>query len=409
MDMSDFSIFSVMGIELEYMLVDKDTLDVCPKSDIILKSLAGKQVNEVDLGEIAMSNELVMHVLELKDNGPKPPDAPITELFYNALTKLQPLLDQHHMMLLPTGAHPWMNPNTETVRWPHSANTIYNQFDAIFDCKGHGWSNLQSMHINLPYANQEEFYQLHNVIRLILPLLPALSASTPILDGKVTGLLDTRLFFYGTNQQRLPKISGDIIPEFIRTEEEYHDSILEPMYQQIKPYDPDGILQYPWLNSRGAIPKFNPKAIEIRIIDSQDCILGDIAIAKAVFELLKHWQKTSPYYLEHPCDTLRLKGVYDNAIKKGFSTCVDDNELLHQWNLPKKTMTLRDIWSFLIEQISPQLEFQHQNALDNLLTYGNLSERILRATGSECTKKTMTQVYRQLGECLLENRQFIPK
>lgn len=202
--MSSFPIFSVLGIEIEYMLVDRDTLNVQPKSDLILSALAGHQVNEVELGDIAISNELVMHVLELKNNGPKAPDVPVTEHFQKTILELQPLLAQHHLLLLPTGAHPWMNPHTETVRWPHGNNAIYKQFDAIFDCRGHGWSNLQSMHVNMPYANQEEFNQLHNVIRLILPLLPALAASTPFLDSKATGLLDSRLYFYSRNQQHIP-------------------------------------------------------------------------------------------------------------------------------------------------------------------------------------------------------------
>ena len=66
--MSNYPLFSVLGIEIEYMLVDKDTLAVQPKSDVILHTLAGKSINEVVLGDIAASNELVMHVIELKNN-----------------------------------------------------------------------------------------------------------------------------------------------------------------------------------------------------------------------------------------------------------------------------------------------------------------------------------------------------
>ena len=37
--MSNYSIFSVMGLEIEYMLVDRDTLAVQPVSDVILNGL----------------------------------------------------------------------------------------------------------------------------------------------------------------------------------------------------------------------------------------------------------------------------------------------------------------------------------------------------------------------------------
>jgi gamma-glutamyl:cysteine ligase YbdK (ATP-grasp superfamily) len=406
--MSNFPIYSVLGIEIEYMLVDKDSLNVQPKSDLILSALAGQLINEVTLGDIAISNELVMHVVELKNNGPKPPDAPTTEHFQNAILKLQPLLEQNNLLLLPTGAHPWMDPNTETVRWPHGSSAIYEQFDAVFNCQGHGWANLQSMHVNLPYSTQEEFGQLHNIIRLILPLLPALAASSPLLDGKTTGLLDSRLYFYSRNQQRIPSISGDIIPEFICTEDEYQQKILAPMYQDISPFDPKGILQHQWLNSRAAIPKFDHKAIEIRIIDSQECVEADIAIAKAINAILKHWQTTSHYYLHKPCDTKRLKQVFDQTIEKGLAVRVDDGELMTQWQLPRRVMTLGEVWSQLIEKISSELDHKQQLALELILSQGNLSERILRTIGKETDKKMLKRVYHQLAHCLISNQQFMP-
>ncbi len=406
--MSNFPIFSVLGIEIEYMLVDKESLNVCPKSDVILSALAGELVNEVKLDDIAISNELVMHVLELKNNGPKPPTAPIHEHFHNTIIKLQPLLQEHNLLLLPSGAHPWMNPHTETVRWPHGSHAIYKQFDAIFDCQGHGWANLQSMHINLPYANQQEFCQLHNVIRLILPLLPAIAASSPLLDGKITGLLDSRLYFYSRNQQRIPSISGDIIPEFITTEEEYQQKILIPMYQDISSFDPEGILQHQWLNSRAAIPKFDHKAIEIRILDSQECVEADIAIAMAIRAILKHWQTTSNYYLDNPCETKRLKQIFDQSLEKGLTVKIDDPELMNQWQLPRREATLREVWSQLIEKISPQLEHKQQVALELILRQGNLSERILRAISNNTNKALLQKVYRQLAHCLVSNQQFTP-
>ena len=205
--MSKYPIFSVIGIEIEYMLVDRDTLNIRPISDVILTSLAGNLCSEAILGDIAVSNELVLHVVELKHNGPQPITAPLAQQFQQAIEQLQPVLNQHNLLFLPTGAHPWMNPHTETERWPHGNSAIYKQFDTIFNCQGHGWANLQSMHVNLPFANDTEFFQLHSAIRLLLPLLPALAASTPFLDGQYAGFKDTRLHFYGINQQLIPAIS----------------------------------------------------------------------------------------------------------------------------------------------------------------------------------------------------------
>ncbi len=408
--MSNYPIFSVLGIEIEYMLVDKNTLTVQPKSDLILNLLAGKQINEVVLGEIAVSNELVMHVIELKNHGPKPPSHAFATAFQQTILHLQPFLEQHQLELLPTGAHPWMNPLLETKRWPHGNNAIYQQFDAIFNCQGHGWANLQSMHINLPFANDEEFCQLHNTIRLILPLLPALAASTPLLDGRQTGLLNSRLDFYAKNQARIPSISGQIIPEFISSEAQYQEEILKPMYRDISPFDPSGILQHQWLNSRAAIPKFDVKAIEIRILDTQECVNADIAIASVIHAILKRWYESgSQVFLEKICSTEQLKAIYDQTIKTGLTVQIEDPSLFAQWQLPKKPgMTVRDIWSLLIESVSSELSQESQLALEHLLNHGNLSERIVRACSHDFSKEKMMQVYRQLGGCLLKNEQFNP-
>ena len=408
--MSNYPIFSVIGIEIEYMLVHKDTLTVQPYSDLILNLLAGKQINEVVLGDIAISNELVMHVIELKNNGPKPPHHPLAQQFQDTIHALQPVLEQHNLQLLPTGAHPWMNPLRETKRWPHGNNAIYEQYNAIFNCQGHGWANLQSMHVNLPFANDAEFCQLHNTIRLLLPLLPALAASSPLLDGQPTGLLNSRLAFYAQNQQRIPSISGDIIPEFIRSEAQYKDEILNPMYRDISPFDPQGLLQHEFLNSRAAIPKFDLHAIEIRIVDTQECVNADIAIAQAIHAILKRWHDSGSHLpLEKICPTQPLKTLYNQTIKQGLDVKIEDGSLFEQWQLPKKPgMSIRDAWSLLIEGVSAELCHQSQLVLEHILHHGNLSERILRACSHDFSKEKMTQVYRKLGGCLLQNKQFNP-
>ena len=103
MSKRDYPLFSVLGIEIEYMLVDKDTLDVCPKSDALLAELgSGEPVNHVIIGDLAISNELVMHVIELKNNGPRPPFSPIAEQFQHVIHTMQPWLKKNNLQLLPS-------------------------------------------------------------------------------------------------------------------------------------------------------------------------------------------------------------------------------------------------------------------------------------------------------------------
>src|SRR5690606_17301416 len=143
-----------------------------------------------------------------------------------------------------------------------------------------GWANLQSVHLNLPFDGDEEFGRLHAAIRLVLPILPALAASSPLKDGHYTGLKDTRLDVYQSNQRKVPSIAGRVVPEQVFTQKDYEEQILQRNYQDIAPYDPEGILQDEWLNSRGAIARFQRNAIEIRVLDIQECPAADLAILK---------------------------------------------------------------------------------------------------------------------------------
>ena len=109
---------------------------------------------------------------------------------------------------MPTAMHPWMDPHAEARLWPHEYNAVYAAFNRIFDCRGHGWSNLQSTHINLPFRGDEEFGRLHAAIRLVLPIIPGVAASSPAADGRLSGLLDSRLDAYRSNARRIPSISS---------------------------------------------------------------------------------------------------------------------------------------------------------------------------------------------------------
>jgi gamma-glutamyl:cysteine ligase YbdK (ATP-grasp superfamily) len=210
-------LFEGFGVELEYMIVRSDTLDVFPAADQVLLAVAGDYVSEIERGNLAWSNELVNHVIELKTNGPAPALLGLDAAFARDLGQIRELLKPLGGRLMPGAAHPWMNPARDTQLWPHEYNQVYAAFDHIFGCKGHGWSNLQCVHINLPFRGDNEFGRLHAAIRLLLPLIPALAASSPILDGRLTGLLDSRMHYYRENQKKIPAITGRVIPEPVFT------------------------------------------------------------------------------------------------------------------------------------------------------------------------------------------------
>lgn len=401
------SLFSVVGLELEYMIVDQTTLDILPIADWLLKKLAGEIVNEVELGEIAASNELALHVIELKTNGPKKESLKLEKHFYEGVQHLNQLLAENSACLMPTGAHPWYDPHKNMKLWPHGDQTIYKTFDRIFNCVGHGWSNLQSVHINLPFANDEEFSQLHNATRLLMPIIPALTASTPFIEGKETGFKDARLSYYGGNQKSIPSISGHIIPEYITNEQEYCKKILTPMYNAIAPFDSEAILQYEWLNSRGAIPRFDRSALEIRIVDTQECPLSDMTCVMSIIGGLKYLIRETDTYLTRPLELQRLRALYEQTIRDGLDTSLEAwPDYIKSLELANKNIrTVRELWRALLIEKKLDIFPAYQTTLEKILIHGNLAERLLKAKDKN-PPNNLPSLYRELTECLNENRLF---
>ncbi|RYZ55616.1 MAG: glutamate--cysteine ligase, partial [Proteobacteria bacterium] len=115
-------LFEAYGIEMEYMLVNRDTLDVMPICDKVIEGLSGHIQNDFSLGRIDVSNELVMHVLEFKCNGPQKDLVRMQKDFQEQIVFMNKFLEKWNACLLPTAMHPWMNPDLETKLWPHGNN-----------------------------------------------------------------------------------------------------------------------------------------------------------------------------------------------------------------------------------------------------------------------------------------------
>ena len=401
-----YALFDVAGIELEYMIVDRKTLSIKPICDKLMQRMAGKVVSSYDNGLIMWSNEIVNHVIELKTNGPVKNIADVAKVFHDNVLQINALLEPFDAVLMSAGAHPWMNPQYETQLWEHESNEVYALYNKVFDCNSHGWSNLQSTHINIPFANDEEFAQLHAAIRVLLPILPALCASSPILDGKATGYCDSRLEHYRKNQQRVPSITGKIIPEAAFSEAAYNQMIFNPMMAEIAPFDPQKILDCQFLNSRGAIARFDRGAIEIRILDIQECPMADLAIAEAIIAILKLMIKEVPQSCIQNFPEDDLAEIFLDCVKWGEKAVVNDRKYLEIWGVTKNSVTAEQLWKVLQQKVESHLHPNFNNVFKQIVESGTLSTRIIKYLGSDCSLQNIKEAYGQLVGCLQENKLF---
>jgi hypothetical protein len=404
-------LFEAYGLEVEYMLVDGDRLDVAPAADQLLEAAAGELADEFENGDVAWNNELALHVIEFKCNGPRPSLTGLGAAFAANVRLANDKLGREGLRLMPSAMHPWMDPNGVQL-WPHGTREIYDTFDRIFSCKGHGWANLQSQQINLPFSGDEEFARLHAAIRFLLPILPGLAASSPIVDGERNGVLDNRLVVYRSNCARIPSVTGSVVPEPVGSIGEYHERVLERIYADLEPHDPEGVLRHEWVNARGAIARFDRMAIEIRVLDVQETPLMDVAYAALIVEVLKllcaeQWLDTAGM---NRWRTEHLGTLLELAARQGEGAGVGDKQFLAGFGMRSSGTELKGLWEHLIETVSARgsLDAATGRLLEHYLRHGTLATRIGKAVGLLPARAKIARVYEDLCEALADNTPFTP-
>jgi gamma-glutamyl:cysteine ligase YbdK (ATP-grasp superfamily) len=403
-------LFEAWGIEIELVIVDRDTLDVRPIADVLLREASGGDSGDHEEGSIGWSNELVLHLVELKCARPAPTLAALAPAFQESVRRIDALLEAHGARLLPGGMHPWMDPRRETRLWPHAYAEVYRTYDRIFDCARHGYANLQSTHVNLPFADDSEFARLHAAVRLVLPLVPALAASSPLLEGRVTGCLDQRLAVYATNSRKVPELAGRVIPERIFGVAEYRAGILAPIEAALAPHDRDGHLQPEFANSRGAIARFDRGAIEIRLLDAQENPRADLALAFAVGAVVRALveERLSPLEVQQGFEIEPLARLLESTVAHGPDATLCDPAYLAALGRDPRPLAAGELWRELVDELvrpAPDAA-EFLGSLDLVLERGTLSQRILRALGGDVSRARVGAVYRELADCLHEGRPF---
>lgn len=405
-----FCLFERYGVELEYMIVDAATLDVRPVADRLVHAGGRARKNEVRHGALRWSNELVMHVIELKTDGPSRSLAGLEKLFLEEIRFLNGMLGEMGCRLLPTAMHPWMDPVRETRLWPYGNKTIYQTFDRIFDCRGHGWSNLQSTHLNLPFAGDEEFRRLHTAIRVLLPLLPALAASSPYVEGRAAPLLDMRLEAYRHNCRRIPSLTGHVVPEWVATPGQYRKRILKRLYRDLAPHDPQEVLKDEWVNARGAIARFDRQTIEIRVLDIQECPRADLAILEFIVAVLKGLvsEKLAPFGKQKNLRVGELGAMFRQCAATGERTVLDHRNYLRALGASgKAAMSAGDLLRMLFERVAP-VDAPWRSTIGFILGNGCLARRILKAAGKKPAREKLAAVYARLADGLQRGELFEP-
>ena len=395
-----YGTLEVLGPEHEFSVVDQK-LQPLPIVDKIIRQIHGRIVNNVDMGRFSFGKELQAHVLEFKASRPFDSPQVFEETIQEAVETILDALEKHNARLLGLGMHPSLNLN-DAQMWTHRDRQIYEALGRIFNLKQHGWLNIQSFQLNLSYKSEKEAVILHNTLNQILPYLPAVAAASPIFETKIGDYTDNRLHFYSTNQREVPSITGDIIPEHTSSLEEYEKATVKRYSDDLCKLDaPKCLINKKWLNSRGAVIRPDRKAIEIRILDEQECVKSDVALSCFIRAVLRGIMADETYpAIPHEVLVQNLT----HTMKSGLNAHVEH----------PNGQTAEQVCQHLLETAYENANWEEKKYLPLVrkrIDNGNLSQMILRDIAKKTQKTDIDEaifdVYSSLADCLTNNRVYV--
>ncbi|OYW68585.1 MAG: carboxylate-amine ligase [Bosea sp. 12-68-7] len=183
-------------------------------------------------------------------------------------TGLAGLALEHDMLLLACGTHP-------SAAWSRQRATDASRYDALMrDLQMLGSRNqLCGLHVHVEVADEDERIRLMARIMPFLPLLLALSTSSPFWQGRRTGLMGYRLAAYG----ELPRTG---LPDLFADPADYR-AYVDTMVAAGAIKD----ASYLWWAIR---PSNRHPTLELRIADSCTRLDDTLAIAALYRCLVRH-------------------------------------------------------------------------------------------------------------------------
>jgi carboxylate-amine ligase len=169
-----------LGVEEEYMLLDPDSFDLVQHIDTFLAAVAGHEL------EAQMKAELMQSVLEIA--------TPVCDTPADVDRELRKLREyvasvawQKSLRVGSAGTHPFSLFETQRI-------TARDRYRALVDQMQYVARRelIFGLHVHVAVDDAEKAIQVVNGLLVELPLLLALSASSPFWRGEATGLASTR-------------------------------------------------------------------------------------------------------------------------------------------------------------------------------------------------------------------------
>jgi carboxylate-amine ligase len=248
-----------VGVEEEFMVLDAETLELVPRAAEIVEAADDPQ---------NIKQEIRRSMVETSSR----PAATVDDLRCDLMAlrrTIGALAAERGALIAAAGAHPFSCAEeqevTETARYAYVA--------ALSGWVGRRATAVFGTHVHVAVGSAEKALGVMEALIADLPVLVALSASSPLWDGHDTGFASTRLAV----RAELPRTG---LPPRFESLADY-DATLEALRRS--GLVPDS--SYLWWDVRMQ-PRLG--TLEIRILDAQPSVQDTVALAGLVQSLVRH-------------------------------------------------------------------------------------------------------------------------
>ncbi|QQR86391.1 MAG: hypothetical protein IPJ76_17670 [Flavobacteriales bacterium] len=386
-------LFSTLMVSPTLAVVRAGTLKAIDVDAELLAELNRSVVSGTPL-TLSWSTGPAGHLIVLNTAQPIDDTAQARAAMHTEVVKASNALAERNLLLLPAGAHPFLAGSTTTA--------------ATFPGADHpGWRNNQCLVVKLPFTD-DELAKVLAAVRVLLPILPALSAASPIIEGRVGPSLDMRLVLQSQRFSAWSALAGPLIPEAVFTRDEYYRTVFTPIVKALADAGMHDTADIMAMDSRSATASFDPDHIELKVLDGQESIGANMALAELVVAVLRklcngRWIST---YVQRAWDAADLTEILQNVLRKGAQGVIDNQQYLRTFGCDAASMSAGQLWKHIIAQVGKQLPTGSRDHAMFVLREGCLAQRILGATGSGPDERKLVSVYERLRTSLISDEAF---
>jgi carboxylate-amine ligase len=358
-----------VGVEEEFSILHPQTLDLLPRFEDLCAAAAGDPV----LRE-AVAGELISSEIEIISGaGADVHDALARQRERRA--RLFALAGAHGVALGATGTHPWADYREQPIIDTEHYRRVEQELKYV------AWrNNTFSLHIHMGVRGIDRAVRACDRLRAVLPLLLAISANSPYLDGRDSGLHSARTQSFTKSFPRcgIPDAFGgwqayrEYIEFLMRTR-----SIVE--FTQV------------WWSVR---PHFSFGTVEVRICDAQSTARESDALASlmvaAVAQAVRDVDEGAPF--EDPAPRLIEENLW-RATRFGLDGRLIDLERAEEYPAREAIDRLMSWTAPVRAELGIEPVFPERNGAQRqrrMIEAGATREEVFAASVNETT-----ETYRQ--------------